>query len=444
MSLVIDPEALRKKWEEILKQHGYTPDGDIQMKRFSRNKTPDEMTDAFVELCEEIQCDADTSYSRLLFQTLTMIYLVQIDPNSILLENERTKLDATIFNAFVCRAISLNSHPDDINRLFGDKRHVINEYDIFNNEYFLYLYRALLHEYPTFPVDEVNAFWKNRLQHYYSIFKKTKGDLGNKMVAIIHEFKVCLTYDKLQPDLPVYITTATALPMLEIWDEMKYHHDATTYYSIVLEAFTEFAKEEKLEEEAEAAGMTVHQYKEFCRLKEENERLAEQENKIRERQRKAEEKKIYDKAYADARKRVKKKFYITIAIFVAVIAILASLFLYLYIEKTHGSNGEIKELNATIEQLSRENKTLRSDLSKQKDLAEDYLSRLDDLKTTSKEWKKKANFLDAHIVLVTEGGKKYHRYDCYHISGKPFWAYNHEAALEKGYEPCLDCDPPRR
>ncbi len=54
----------------------------------------------------------------------------------------------------------------------------------------------------------------------------------------------------------------------------------------------------------------------------------------------------------------------------------------------------------------------------------------------------KARFLDNHIAIVTNGGEKYHRYDCQYVKGKNFFAYNSEAAKSRGYTPCSVCNPP--
>lgn len=48
-------------------------------------------------------------------------------------------------------------------------------------------------------------------------------------------------------------------------------------------------------------------------------------------------------------------------------------------------------------------------------------------------------FYREHACVVTTAGEKYHRWDCYHISGREFYIYNIEKAEVLGYEPCLDC-----
>ena len=48
-------------------------------------------------------------------------------------------------------------------------------------------------------------------------------------------------------------------------------------------------------------------------------------------------------------------------------------------------------------------------------------------------------FFHEYAVIVTTTGKKYHRYDCYHINNRRFYIYNIENAKAQGYTPCLDC-----
>ena len=55
------------------------------------------------------------------------------------------------------------------------------------------------------------------------------------------------------------------------------------------------------------------------------------------------------------------------------------------------------------------------------------------------EIKDEYNFYHKSAVIVTTTGKKYHKYDCYHIEGRNFYIYNIENARAKGYAPCLDC-----
>lgn len=48
-------------------------------------------------------------------------------------------------------------------------------------------------------------------------------------------------------------------------------------------------------------------------------------------------------------------------------------------------------------------------------------------------------FFNKYAVIVTTTGKKYHRYNCYHINGKELQIYNTANAEAKGYTACPDC-----
>ena len=51
-------------------------------------------------------------------------------------------------------------------------------------------------------------------------------------------------------------------------------------------------------------------------------------------------------------------------------------------------------------------------------------------------------FWRANSVIVTESGRRYHTYGCYHIGDNGFYIFNLATAQARGYTPCLDCDPP--
>ena len=48
-------------------------------------------------------------------------------------------------------------------------------------------------------------------------------------------------------------------------------------------------------------------------------------------------------------------------------------------------------------------------------------------------------FYRDNAVLITLGGEKYHRWGCFHVSGRSYLIYNVELAEFRGYTPCLDC-----
>lgn len=60
------------------------------------------------------------------------------------------------------------------------------------------------------------------------------------------------------------------------------------------------------------------------------------------------------------------------------------------------------------------------------------------LKNSAKTWQEKANFLDEYVVFTTTTGNKYHKYDCYHLSGD-YYYWRLIEATRSGYTPCKDC-----
>ena len=56
-----------------------------------------------------------------------------------------------------------------------------------------------------------------------------------------------------------------------------------------------------------------------------------------------------------------------------------------------------------------------------------------------KEIKDEYNFYHKYAVITTNAGKKYHKYDCYHIKNRSFYIYNIDNAKAQGYTACLDC-----
>ena len=58
-----------------------------------------------------------------------------------------------------------------------------------------------------------------------------------------------------------------------------------------------------------------------------------------------------------------------------------------------------------------------------------------------KKIKDEYQFFHDYAVITTSTGKRYHRYNCYHISNRRFCIYNISTAESKGYTPCLDCYP---
>ena len=50
------------------------------------------------------------------------------------------------------------------------------------------------------------------------------------------------------------------------------------------------------------------------------------------------------------------------------------------------------------------------------------------------------NFYEEHVVIVPDDGtRKYHKYGCDDLDTSSFWAFNTEAAIQKGYRACSKC-----
>lgn len=55
------------------------------------------------------------------------------------------------------------------------------------------------------------------------------------------------------------------------------------------------------------------------------------------------------------------------------------------------------------------------------------------------EWYDELSFFRNGACIVTQSGKRYHRYNCPHTKGHYYLIYNVERAEFSGYTPCLDC-----
>ena len=88
-------------------------------------------------------------------------------------------------------------------------------------------------------------------------------------------------------------------------------------------------------------------------------------------------------------------------------------------EKTSSLNSKITSLNSQISTL----KTQKTNLEKKVNQYEDIVE-----------------FVDDYVVFVEDDGTKlYHKYECYKFKGNYFWAFNKEAAIDKGYKACSEC-----
>ncbi len=87
---------------------------------------------------------------------------------------------------------------------------------------------------------------------------------------------------------------------------------------------------------------------------------------------------------------------------------------------------EIDYLNGRINYWSNETEKLKDEVS---DL---------EWEKTKQGWS--LDFYEEHVVIVPDDGtRKYHKYGCDDLDTSSFWAYNTEAAIQKGYRACSKC-----
>lgn len=112
------------------------------------------------------------------------------------------------------------------------------------------------------------------------------------------------------------------------------------------------------------------------------------------------------------------KFSITVIALASVIAIVSTLGLLQYINT--------QELKAEI-----------SDLESQ---VKNKQSIIDSLQSQVWDNEELVDFVDNYVVFVEDDGTNYyHKYECYRFKGDYFWAFNIEAARDKGYKACPYC-----
>jgi cell division protein FtsL len=126
-----------------------------------------------------------------------------------------------------------------------------------------------------------------------------------------------------------------------------------------------------------------------------------------------------------------KKAIFVIAI-LSLIIIALSIFLSFEISKTKelynkisALENEVKNKNFEIYSLDSKVTKLNNDIKNNKEILIEFAS--------------KALFIDTYIALVNENSYKYHTFDCDDFDTSSFWAYNINAAEQKGYYACPKC-----
>lgn len=94
---------------------------------------------------------------------------------------------------------------------------------------------------------------------------------------------------------------------------------------------------------------------------------------------------------------------------------------------------ELAAKDRTIQGLERGDANLRKEISSKK-------SAIEKLQEENSDMRAEIRFYDNHVVFIGDDGtRKYHNYDCPYLDLSYFWAYNTEAAVDRGYKPCSHC-----
>lgn len=69
-----------------------------------------------------------------------------------------------------------------------------------------------------------------------------------------------------------------------------------------------------------------------------------------------------------------------------------------------------------------------------------YIDDISELRWENLSMTEKISFFEKHVVFVSNDGTVlYHKYGCSDFDRSHFWAYNTEAAKNRGYKPCPEC-----
>ena len=86
-----------------------------------------------------------------------------------------------------------------------------------------------------------------------------------------------------------------------------------------------------------------------------------------------------------------------------------------------------------IQELNKENSDLETQVKNKQ-------STIDSLQSQVWDNEELVDFVDDYVVFVEDDGTNYyHKYECYRFKGDYFWAFNLNAARDKGYKACPYC-----
>lgn len=111
------------------------------------------------------------------------------------------------------------------------------------------------------------------------------------------------------------------------------------------------------------------------------------------------------------------------------------------------AQAQVDDLNARITELEKKVAEQERQINVYKRNESSYRGQLSSKDDTIENLREKNNlmnneiaFYDRHVVFIADDGtRKYHNYSCEYLDLSYFWAYNVEAARDRGYKPCSHC-----
>lgn len=98
------------------------------------------------------------------------------------------------------------------------------------------------------------------------------------------------------------------------------------------------------------------------------------------------------------------------------------------------------EQESKITELNKTGETLQKRIAEKSSKVASLTGDINELKRKNEKMEKVYDFCNDHVVVVSDDGtRKYHRIQCIYFDDTYFWAYNLEAAQQKGYQPCSFC-----
>lgn len=130
-----------------------------------------------------------------------------------------------------------------------------------------------------------------------------------------------------------------------------------------------------------------------------------------------------------------------------VACIVVAFLLVMLISQRSTYEAQVAELTTRVSDLETRLSEAEDNASYHSRVSETRLSQIGDLRKKIEELEDRNSdlileiiFYDQHVVFVGDDGtRKYHKYDCPYLDLSYFWAYNTEAAVDRGYKPCSHC-----